>query len=94
MRVLHVLISDETLNLELAHDESKMYKKARESSDWSLWMKVMKAEVNFLIENEIWKLITSSNDRSKSLIDRWIFKIKYELDENILKYKACWVVHE
>jgi len=94
MRVLHVLTSDETLSLELAHDESKTYKKARASSDWLLWMKVMKAEVNFLIENEIWELITSSNDRSKSLIDRWIFKIKYELDENILKYKARWVVHE
>ncbi len=36
MRVLHVLISDETLSLELAHDKSKMYKKARASSDWSL----------------------------------------------------------
>ncbi len=94
MRVLHVLISDETLSLELAHDELKMYKKAKASSDWLLWMKVMKTEVNFLIENEIWKLITSSNDRSKSLIDRWVFKIKYELDENILKYKARWVVHE
>ncbi len=33
MRVLHVLISDETLSLELAHDESKMYKKAKASSD-------------------------------------------------------------
>ncbi len=94
MRVLHVLISDETLSLELAHDKLKMYKKARASSDWLLWMKVMKTEVNFLIENEIWELITSSNDRSKSLINRWVFKIKYKLDENILKYKARWVVHE
>jgi len=33
MRVLHILISDETLSLELAHDELKMYKKARASSD-------------------------------------------------------------
>ena len=57
-------------------------------------MKVMKTEVDSLIENEIWELITSSNDRSKSLTDRWVFKIKYELDENILKYKARWVVHE
>ncbi len=94
MKVLHILISDETLNLELAHDELKMYKKAKALLDWSLWMKVMKIEVNFLIENEIWELITSSNDRSKSLINRWVFKIKYELDENILKYKAHWVVHE
>ncbi len=94
MKVLHVLISDETLSLELAHEESKTYKKAKASSDWSLWMKVMKTEVDFLIENETWELITSSNDRSKSLTDRWVFKIKYELDENILKYKACWVVHE
>ncbi len=33
MRVLHALISDETLSLELAHDELKTYKKARASSD-------------------------------------------------------------
>ena len=33
MKVLHVLISDETLSLELAHEESKTYKKAKASSD-------------------------------------------------------------
>jgi len=33
-------------------------------------MKVMKAEVNSLIENEIWELITPPNDRSKSLTGR------------------------
>ncbi len=34
MKVLHILISDKTLSLKLAHDESKMYKKAKASSDW------------------------------------------------------------
>ena len=48
MKVLHVLIFNETLSLELAHDELKMYKKAKASSDWSFWMKFMKIEVNFL----------------------------------------------
>lgn len=94
MKVLHILIFNETLSLELAYDESKMYKKVKASSDWLLWMKVMKIEVNFLIENKIWELITSSNDRSKSLINCWVFKIKYKLNENILKYKARWVVQK
>lgn len=94
MKVLHILIFNETLSLELAYDESKMYKKVKASLDWLLWMKVMKIEVNFLIENKIWELITSSNDRSKSLINCWVFKIKYKLNENILKYKARWVVQK
>ena len=93
MRVLHALTSDETLGLGLAHEEPKTYKEARASSDWPLWMKAMKAEVDSLIENETWELVTSPNDRSKSLTGRWVFKIKYGLDGNILKYKARWVVH-
>ncbi len=36
MRVLHVLISDEILSLELAHEELKMYKKAKALLDWLL----------------------------------------------------------
>jgi len=93
IRVLHALTSGETLGLGLAHDEPKTYKEARASADWPLWMEAMKAEVDSLIENETWELVTPPNDRSKSLTGRWVFKIKYGLDGNILKYKARWVVH-
>ena len=53
----------------------------------------MKHEIASHIENDTWILTKLSNER-KVITDRWIFKIKYELDENILKYKARWVVHD
>ena len=28
------------------------------------------------------------------IIDRWIFKIKYDIDERIFRYKARWVIHK
>ena len=33
MRILHVLISDETLRLKLTHEKLKIYKKVKMSSD-------------------------------------------------------------
>ena len=29
----------------------------------------------------------------QTITDRWVFKIKYDLNDNILKYKAKWIVH-
>ncbi len=54
----------------------------------------MKHEIESHVKNETWKLVTSLSDRSKALTSRWMFKIKYELDGNILKYKTRWVIHE
>lgn len=70
MRVLHVLTSGETLGLGLAYEEPKSYKEARASPDWSRWLKAMKVEVNSLVENGTWELVTPPTDRSKSLTGR------------------------
>ena len=53
----------------------------------------MKIETQSHMKNKIWKLTKLSNDK-KIIIDRWIFKIKYDLNDNILRYKTRWVVHE
>ena len=45
------------------------------------------------IENGIWIFIKFSKGR-QTIIDRWMFKIKYGLNGNILKYKAKWIVHD
>ena len=47
----------------------------------------MKHEIAFHIENDTWILTKLLNER-KVIIDRWIFKIKYELNESIFKYKV------
>ena len=45
------------------------------------------------MKNKIWTLTKLSNNK-KIIIDRWVFKIKYNLNDNILRYKIRWVVHE
>ena len=45
------------------------------------------------IENGTWIFIKLLKGR-QTIIDRWIFKIKYDLNNNILKYKARWIVHD
>ena len=54
---------------------------------------IMKHEITFHIKNDTWILTKFSNER-KVITDRWIFKIKYELNESIFKYKARWVMHD
>ena len=53
----------------------------------------MKHEIIFYIKNDTWTLTKFLNER-KVIIDRWIFKIKYELNENIFKYKIRWIIHD
>ena len=53
----------------------------------------MKTKVIFLVENEIWKLIKRSFERVV-ITERWMFKLKYDVDDRILQYKARWVIHE
>ena len=93
-RVLVALSIDDSLELDFSHtSKSRFYKKTRKSNEWSHWQKVMKIEIQSHMKNETWELTKLSNDK-KIIIDRWIFKIKYDLNDNILRYKTRWVVHE
>ena len=74
-------------------DESFTLKQAKISSHWFEFQKIMKREFNSLIENEIWDLTFASFSQS-ILIDRWVFKIKKDRWDNILKFKTRWVVHD
>ncbi len=53
----------------------------------------MKNENNSLLTNEIWTLINSSRDR-RVLRDKWIYKIKREEHDEILRYKTRWVIRD
>ena len=74
-------------------DESLTLKQTKVSSHWFEFQKIMKREFDFFIENEIWDLTFASFSQS-ILIDRWVFKIKKDRWDNILKFKTRWVVHE
>ena len=45
------------------------------------------------IKNETWIFIKFLKDR-QTITDRWMFKIKYDLNNNILKCKARWIVYD
>ena len=53
----------------------------------------MKHEIQCHDENGTWKLEQLFNERFV-IIDRWIFKIKYDVDDQILRFKARWVIHD
>jgi hypothetical protein len=51
----------------------------------------MKNENNFLLINEIWTLINSLKNR-RVFRDKWVYKIKREKHDEILRYKTRWVI--
>jgi hypothetical protein len=71
----------------------RSYKKAMNNSSRNEWLKIIKNENKFLLINEIWKLINFFHDR-QVLRDKWIYKIKREKHDEILRYKARWVIRD
>ncbi len=57
------------------------------------WLKIMKNENKFLLINEIWKLINLFKDR-RVFRDKWIYKIKRKKHDEILRYKARWIIRD
>ena len=54
------------------------------------WKAEMNSEIAFLKLNNTWKLVSHLN--VKVLKGRWVYKTKSDLEENIVKYKAQWVM--
>ena len=54
------------------------------------WIVTMQAEINKLIRIRIWKLIKLSK-KWKIIKECWIYHIKLNTNNEIVKFKACWV---
>jgi hypothetical protein len=72
---------------------SSSYKKTMNDSNRDEWLKFMKNENKFLLINETWKLINFFKDR-RVLRDKWVYKIKREKHDEILRYKARWMIRD
>jgi hypothetical protein len=57
------------------------------------WLKIMKNENKFLLTNEIWILTNSFRDR-RVFRDKWVYKIKREKHDEILRHKTRWVIRD
>jgi hypothetical protein len=73
--------------------ESKTYKKVMICSNRNKWIKTMKNEHDSLMINKTWKLVDLSLNR-KCLEDKWVFKLKRNFHEEILRYKTRWVIRD
>jgi hypothetical protein len=73
--------------------KSRSYKKTMNDSSRDEWLKVMKNENKSFLINETWKLINSSKDR-RIFRDKWVYKIKREKHDEILRYKARWMIRD
>jgi hypothetical protein len=71
--------------------KSRSYKKTMNDSSREEWVKIMKNENIFLLINEIWTLINFFKNR-RIFRDKWVYKIKKEKHDEILRYKTRWVI--
>jgi hypothetical protein len=73
--------------------KSRSYKKTMNDLNRNEWLKAMKNKNKFLLINETWKLMNFFKNR-RVLYDKWIYKIKKKEHDEILRYKAWWVIRD
>jgi hypothetical protein len=73
--------------------ESWSYKETMNDFNRDEWLKIMKNENKSLLTNEIWTLTNFFRDR-RVLRDKWIYKIKREEHDEILRHKTRWVIRD
>ncbi|GFX49471.1 retrovirus-related Pol polyprotein from transposon TNT 1-94 [Trichonephila clavipes] len=63
------------------------YKQAIRSRDASKWHDAMDKEINVMKERKVWDLVDHP-DNIKFLENRWVYTIKYDENNKIVRYKA------
>ncbi|RYC77496.1 hypothetical protein BFJ63_vAg19630 [Fusarium oxysporum f. sp. narcissi] len=71
--------------------EPRTIKEARGSLQWENWFKGMTAEMDSIKENGVYTLANLPPDR-KALRGKWVFKLKRGANEEILRFKARYMV--
>ncbi|GFW10102.1 hypothetical protein TNCV_2727811 [Trichonephila clavipes] len=66
---------------------SNCYKQAIRSIDASKWHDAMDKEINVMMERKVWDLVDHP-DNIKILENRWVYTIKYNENNKIVRYKA------
>ncbi|GFX93371.1 retrovirus-related Pol polyprotein from transposon TNT 1-94 [Trichonephila clavipes] len=63
------------------------YKQSIRSRDASKWHDAMDKEINVMMERKVWDLVDHP-DNIKILENRWVYTIKYDENNKIVRYKA------
>ena len=90
--------SDKTTHVLLAemNDDPVNYHEAMKATDKLKWTETIKAEIDSMYKNKVWKLVdrdtVPSDGKRQNIMDsRWVLKKKIESDGNF-KYKARLVI--
>ncbi|GFS66528.1 retrovirus-related Pol polyprotein from transposon RE1 [Trichonephila clavipes] len=67
------------------------YKQAIRSRDASKWHDAMDKEINVMMERKVWDLVDHP-DNIKILENRWVYTIKYDENNKIVRYKTRYYV--
>ncbi len=70
--------------------KSASYKEAMNSLQYNCWIAAMQVEINKLIRIKIWKLIKLLKEW-KIIKEYWVYYIKLSANNEIIKFKACWM---
>jgi hypothetical protein len=57
------------------------------------WRRAMEEEYDALIANNTWELVPRPVG-SNVVTGKWIFKHKFNFDDTLERYKACWVLRD
>ena len=68
-------------------DKPATLEEAMSRHDWPEWKKAMESEYNSLIENGTWEVVSPPTE-ANVITGRWVFRLKKDRFDNILKYKA------
>ena len=74
--------------------EPETYEKGMASEQAEEWVEAMREEMQSLIKHETWDLIPKNDitPGHRPLKGKWVYKIKRGVDNQILRFKARWVV--
>jgi hypothetical protein len=73
--------------------KSRSYKKIMNDFNRDEWLTIMKNENKSFLTNEIW-ILTNLFRNKRVFRDKWIYKIKREKHDEILRYKTRWMIRD
>lgn len=80
--------------LQLDMEDPEAYAWAMQVPDATQWAKAMEEELDQLCKNKTWELIPASQMETRHCVFRgkWVYQVKRDVDGNIARFKARWVV--
>lgn len=87
-------LGDFVFSTQLDVEEPETYEQAISCPYAQQWAHAIQEEVDQLEKNKTWDLVPMSEVKTghKPLSGKWVFKVKHNVNDNIARFKARWVV--